>query len=114
MKNWGTLAFIIAGLSLALYLQFVEHQASGATEDAVADEAYVQPDLAPVTAEADEPTPTFGGYPCPHDCSENRAGYAWASENNIRDPDNCTGDTGAFIEGCRVYAQEQAASTPRD
>lgn len=113
MKNWPTLVFIIAGLSLALYLGFVQHQADGASEDAVADQPYVSA-TEPATGTAGEPTSTFGGYPCLDDCSENKAGFQWAAENSITDPDNCTGNTAAFIEGCRVYAQDQPARAPKD
>ena len=58
---------------------------------------------------APAPQPTFGGYPCPSgDCSEDKAGFQWAEGNAIADPDDCTGNSGAFIEGCRVYAQQRA------
>jgi len=59
-----------------------------------------------------KPTPAqkFGGYPCIGDCSNDKAGYRWARQNGITDPDSCTGNTGAFIEGCRVYARQRIAS----
>lgn len=53
------------------------------------------------------PRPTFGGYPCSDDCSTHVAGFYWAEEHSISDPDNCEGATGAFIEGCRVYAESR-------
>lgn len=57
-----------------------------------------------------KPLPTFGGYPChTDDCAEDKAGYRWAEENGITNPDSCTGKTGAFIEGCRVYARRRSA-----
>ncbi len=60
-------------------------------------------------AKAPAPRPTFGGYPCPSgDCSQDKAGFRWAEENGIVDADDCIGDSGAFIEGCRVYAQQRA------
>jgi hypothetical protein len=49
----------------------------------------------------------FGEYPCTPDCAEHEAGYQWGREHGIRDADNCSGNTGSFIEGCRVYADEQ-------
>jgi hypothetical protein len=52
-------------------------------------------------------TLTFGEYPCIPDCAEHEAGYQWGQEHGIRDADNCSGNTGAFMEGCRVYAEEQ-------
>jgi len=51
---------------------------------------------------------TFGEYPCPGDCAEDKAGYDWAARNSITDPDNCTGMTAAFMEGCRVYAERRS------
>jgi hypothetical protein len=55
-------------------------------------------------------TPAFGedfeGYPCTVDCSGHEAGYAWAEENAITDPDDCSGKSRSFVEGCRAYADE--------
>lgn len=50
---------------------------------------------------------TFGDYPCIPDCTEHEAGYQWGKERGISDPDDCSGNTGSFIEGCRVYAEKQ-------
>ncbi len=100
MKQPPTLALIIAALSFALYLQ-----PAGAANDTQPAER--KPAAA---AKKEPPAMTFGGYPCPAaDCAEDKAGYQWAARNRIRDPDDCTGTTAAFIEGCRVYAQQQAA-----
>lgn len=49
----------------------------------------------------------FMGYPCTQDCSGHRAGYDWAEDKGITDPDECGGHSNSFIEGCRSYAQEQ-------
>lgn len=49
----------------------------------------------------------FNGYPCIGDCSGHEAGYQWAEENGITDPDTCGGDSNSFIEGCQSYAEEQ-------
>jgi hypothetical protein len=62
--------------------------------------------------QAAEDTPTysgesFDGNPCVGDCSGHEAGYQWAEENGIDDPDNCGGNSNSFIEGCRSYAEEQ-------
>lgn len=48
-----------------------------------------------------------GGYSCTTDCSGHEAGYKWAEENGIDDPDNCGGNSDSFIEGCHAYADEQ-------
>jgi hypothetical protein len=50
---------------------------------------------------------SFDGNPCIGDCSGHEAGYQWAEENSITDPDNCGGNSNSFIEGCRSYAEEQ-------
>lgn len=50
---------------------------------------------------------TFHGYTCTDDCSGHQAGYDWAEENNISDPDDCSGNSQSFIEGCQAYAEEQ-------
>lgn len=49
----------------------------------------------------------FGGYPCIDDCSGHEAGYDWAEENGIDDPDDCDGNSDSFIEGCQSYADDQ-------
>lgn len=56
-----------------------------------------------------KPTPpsTFNGYDCTVDCSGHEAGYDWAEENGITDPDDCGGNSNSFIEGCESYAEEQ-------
>lgn len=48
----------------------------------------------------------FKGYPCTVDCSGHDAGYRWAEKRGIADPDDCTGNSRSFIEGCRSYAEE--------
>jgi hypothetical protein len=48
----------------------------------------------------------FHGYTCTEDCSGHEAGYAWAEEHDITDPDQCGGNSESFIEGCRAYAEE--------
>ncbi len=48
----------------------------------------------------------FKGSPCTEDCSGHEAGYDWASEKGITDPDDCGGNSNSFIEGCRSYAEE--------
>lgn len=49
---------------------------------------------------------SYAGYGCTQDCSGHEAGYQWAAENGITDPDNCGGNSWSFIEGCRAYAEE--------
>lgn len=49
---------------------------------------------------------TYAGYGCTVDCGGHEAGYQWAAENGITDPDNCGGNSWSFVEGCRAYAEE--------
>lgn len=57
---------------------------------------------------------TFKGYECTVDCSGHEAGYQWAEEQGIDDPDDCDGNSGSFIEGCRAYAEEQQGVSRSD
>ena len=57
-----------------------------------------------------EPGPAsveLGDDPCTDDCSGHEAGYQWAQDNGIEDPDDCGGNSNSFIEGCVTYAKEQ-------
>ena len=47
-------------------------------------------------------------YGCTEDCSGHDAGYEWAETNAISEPDECSGNSESFIEGCRTYAAEQS------
>ena len=49
---------------------------------------------------------SYAGYGCTVDCSGHEAGYDWAAENGIDDPDSCGGNSWSFVEGCRAYAEE--------
>lgn len=112
LKQWPTFFLIIAGLSFVLYFQLAPHfQPIDPAAAAVSDQPAPRKPAKP----AEQPQPlTFGGYPCPGDCAKDKAGYQWAARNRIDDPDDCTGTTAAFIEGCRVYAEQQAARMPAD
>jgi hypothetical protein len=54
------------------------------------------------------PTLSYGGNRCSEDCSGHDAGYEWAEENGITDPDDCGGNSQSFVEGCETFADEQA------
>ena len=51
----------------------------------------------------------YKGYPCTKDCSGHMAGYAWARQHNITDPDMCPYRPRhpSFYEGCRSYAEQR-------
>jgi hypothetical protein len=48
---------------------------------------------------------TFDGYRCVDDCSGHEAGYEWAEEHGITDPERCGGNSESFIEGCMAFAE---------
>lgn len=56
--------------------------------------------------ELDGEAGSYAGYGCTVDCSGHEAGYQWAADNGITDPDDCGGKSWSFIEGCRAYAEE--------
>lgn len=51
----------------------------------------------------------FEGQGCTQDCGGHEAGYAWAEEKGITDPENCGGKSWSFIEGCKAYAEQASA-----
>ena len=60
---------------------------------------------------------TFHSYTCTQDCSGHEAGYNWAEEHDITDPDDCPIDphnSPSFTEGCRAYADEQSGDSDDD
>jgi hypothetical protein len=115
VKNWLTFALIVAALAFVLDFQVVGRvQAVEPTREAVPRERPVAKEHSAASAKAPEPQQKFGEYPCSRDCSEHKAGYRWADMNNITDPDDCTGKSGAFIEGCRVYARQHKRRTADD
>jgi hypothetical protein len=61
-----------------------------------------------------DPPGKFHGYTCTDDCSGHEAGYQWAEDHEIDDPDNCGGNSESFIEGCRAYADEQSEDASAD
>jgi len=59
--------------------------------------------------DSDNDAKEFHGYRCTDDCSGHEAGYEWAEEHEIHDPDDCGGKSESFIEGCRAWAEENPA-----
>ena len=114
MKNWLTFVLIVAGLAFVLYFQVERLQAVEPSRDAVPRERPAAKAPAAAPPKAAEKRQKFGEYPCSGDCSEHKAGYRWAQMNSVTDPDDCTGNSGEFIEGCRVYAAQQAAPPAAD
>ena len=114
MKSWPTFALIAVGLLYVIGFHLLRYQRPAAQPSAASATASVQAAPRPkVAAKAAAPERdwAFGGYPCRDEhCSEDWAGFRWAEKNHIADPDDCTGKTGLFIEGCRVYARQQPNS----
>ncbi len=52
----------------------------------------------------------FYGDDCTDDCSGHEAGYEWAEENGIDDPDDCSGNSQSFVEGCESWVEENGGS----
>lgn len=50
---------------------------------------------------------TSDNWECTSDCSGHEAGYAWAEDNDVTNPDDCGGKSESFIEGCEAWANEQ-------
>jgi hypothetical protein len=48
----------------------------------------------------------FHGYRCTEDCSGHKAGWLWAKEHGIDDPDMCSGRSESFKDGCKIFALE--------
>lgn len=51
----------------------------------------------------------YKGYRCRKDCSGHIAGYEWARQRNITDPEACPYRPShpSFHEGCRSYAEQR-------
>jgi hypothetical protein len=59
------------------------------------------------TAEDKEAGLTFHGYACTQSCQGHEAGYNWAADHDITDPDDCPIDphnSHSFTEGCWAEA----------
>ena len=91
-------------LALLIALSFIGCSESATTEAPADGSSYVDTE-----EEVQYSGNEFNGYPCIGDCSGHEAGYQWAEENGITDPDTCGGNSNSFIEGCQSYAEEQQA-----
>lgn len=74
--------------------------AAGETAAAkAADAGHTPHPVAPIVDED-----LFHGWKCGGgDCSTHQAGYAWAAQHEIVNPQNCQGKSESFIEGCWAY-----------
>ncbi len=115
MKSWFPVALIAAALLYAFSFRPDPRQQpvelpKGAVP--LENNRTIPYDKPPPPPQVSKPIPKFGGYPCSGDCTDDKAGYRWAEQNGITDPDSCTGNTGEFIEGCRVYARQHTTRSP--
>jgi hypothetical protein len=60
-----------------------------------------------LTEEIGDEAVNFSSRPCTANCSGHEAGYAWAEQNEVTDPNDCGGESESFFEGCMAYAAEQ-------
>ena len=57
---------------------------------------------------------SYRGYGCTQDCSGHDAGYQWAEDHDVTDPDDCGGKSWSFEEGCRSFAEERQEAEADD
>lgn len=119
MKNWGTWAFVVGGLTYVMYSQSTtlgqpnidQSIVTSSGSAAIQENRAIPYDTPPSVPKVYAMQLSFGSYPCGSDCSKDEAGYRWAIEQGINDPDDCTGNTSEFIEGCRVYARSHVLAS---
>ena len=93
----------IGALSLIAVSGCDKHQPTPNGNDEVAGETYEEYDKR--RDALDGSRGTFADQGCTKDCGGHEAGYAWAEEKGISNPDQCGGRSWSFIEGCRSYAE---------
>ncbi len=95
LEEWGCLVLIVTAVAAFFFFSATKKPRTVGAEPKLEAPVHVAPPL------------TFGGYACTEDCSGHEAGYQWAEEQGISNPDDCGGDSMSFEEGCRTYAEEQ-------
>jgi len=111
VKDWLTWLLVFAGLAYVISAHTSPQTVALPDSAAAISRNRVVPyDKPAPPAQPPARSAAFSGYPCAGgDCTQDVAGYLWAQQNGITDEDDCTGNSGAFIEGCRVYAQQRDA-----
>lgn len=56
----------------------------------------------------------FGGYPCTHQCRDHAAGFEFARQVRLKDPNQCAGPTQSYVQGCRVYSRDRMRDGKKD
>lgn len=104
---------LIISIIIAAYL-FGQFRTNPNYKKSISEESIKKISVFPTKSTVLEPTAytpvftpgEFHGYPCTEDCSGHEAGFEWAEEHDITDPDDCEGKSESFIEGCKAYAEE--------
>jgi hypothetical protein len=108
LKSWTWIVVAAAASIFGFELSGQRAGSSAAGTVALQDTRPAAPRKPASPVQAPAPPPSFGGYPCiSGDCTEDKAGFRWAENNAIVDADDCTGNSAAFIEGCRIYARQR-------
>jgi hypothetical protein len=112
VKDWFRWMLVMAGAVFAFAFWPMEPPVTQARDQGRSHSAgTAEHGERPAAASTRSPAATFGEYPCSSpDCDGHKAGFRWAQEHARTDPDGCTGSSGAFIEGCRVYAETHAGA----
>jgi len=104
LARMGLIATCVLGVNLPSIGQGVPSNSQCYTTSAG---QYVCPDgQYPRYRQPRQDAPTVGGYRCTtSDCAGHEAGYNWARNKGITNPDSCTGKSQSFVEGCRAFAE---------
>jgi hypothetical protein len=102
MKHSFILALVLIGLSACSPGEKKPAAQAAPAKSALAkaaDSGHTPHPVAPIVDED-----LFHGWRCGGgDCSLHQAGYAWAAEHKIANPQDCQGKSESFIEGCWAY-----------
>jgi hypothetical protein len=111
--------WLCIGIGVVLLLALTEKDSKPMHTSSPQVSPKVQPYVQPaIIADAMKPQPLpsytpiypgvgYSGSECTYDCSGHEAGYQWAEQKGIEEPDDCGGNSQSFIEGCRKYANEK-------
>ena len=56
----------------------------------------------------------FGGYHCTDQCRKHAAGFQWARQTRVTNPERCLGATRSHVEGCRTYSRDRMRDVGHD
>jgi hypothetical protein len=99
---------ILKSVGVVLLLGFFAITFIGCTPEQNDSGVESQSEVDSPAVKGEETNQTFHGNTCTDDCSGHEAGYNWAEEKGITDPDDCGGNSNSFIEGCQSYAEENS------